>query len=191
MATKKDLIIAVTCTFCLTAAVLSLLPVGSQGEWNPWLDAREDGAINVLDLIKIAGALGTSGDTTRNVNVTNFPLDEQGNLRIKVIQNTNSSQYNVTLNPGEWWKITIKTEGYREITLAMNSYDPIGMWPKQSLTIVSWYVHDSYTGQEDSFTFSGHKFITYGVHGHSIILNVQNPSDVDTILFQVSYYITT
>ena len=73
MVTKKDLVVSILCTFCLTTVLLTMMPVQS-AEWNPWLDVTEDGRVNVLDLIKTAGALGTMGDTTKNVNVTNWPI---------------------------------------------------------------------------------------------------------------------
>ena len=97
MITKKDLVVSILCTFCLTTVLLTMMPVQS-AEWDPWVDVKEDGTINVLDLIKVAGSLGTSGDTTKNVNVTNWPnwwmsnrcnitnwpVDEQGNLKVRI-----------------------------------------------------------------------------------------------------------
>lgn len=82
MITKKDLVVSILCTFCLTTVILTITPVKSAAEWDPWVDVREDGTINVLDLIKVAGSLGTSGNTTKNVNVTNLPLDSNGNLKV-------------------------------------------------------------------------------------------------------------
>jgi len=99
--TKKDLVIAILSTFCLTAALFIIIPTRSSpgiGEYDPWVDLNDDGTINILDCIIISGAFGTSGDPTKNVNVTNwpewlkvgnvtvtnFPLDEQGNLRVSM-----------------------------------------------------------------------------------------------------------
>jgi len=73
--TRKDLVVSILCTFCLTTVLLTMMPVQS-AEWDPWLDVKEDGRINVLDLIKTASALGTMGDTTKNVTVKNWPANK-------------------------------------------------------------------------------------------------------------------
>jgi hypothetical protein len=73
--TRKDLMVSVLCTFCLTTVLFTMMPVQS-AEWDPWLDVKEDGRINVLDLIKTASALGTMGDTTKNVTVKNWPANK-------------------------------------------------------------------------------------------------------------------
>ncbi|MCJ7632518.1 hypothetical protein MUP77_09030, partial [Candidatus Bathyarchaeota archaeon] len=78
MVMKRDLVIAVLCTFCLAFTLFAILPAGSNnstlgtGEYDPWLDSNEDGRINILECITLANAFGTSGDPTRNVNVTNW-----------------------------------------------------------------------------------------------------------------------
>jgi hypothetical protein len=66
--TKKDLAVSILCTFCLTSALFSLGIVGS-AEYDPWTDVTEDGRINVLDLIKVAGNLGTMGVNAKNVTI--------------------------------------------------------------------------------------------------------------------------
>jgi hypothetical protein len=73
MKTRKNLVVAVLCTFCLAAVLFSAVPVNSAGTYDPWIDTNHDGRINVLDLIKVAGGLGTSGDATLNVNIANYP----------------------------------------------------------------------------------------------------------------------
>ena len=72
MITKK-LMVAVLCTFCLTAALLSAVPVESAATYDPWVDVNHDGKINVLDLIKVAVGVGSSGNPSLNVTVANFP----------------------------------------------------------------------------------------------------------------------
>jgi len=75
--TKKDLIIAILLTFCLTATLFMILPTESSpaGEYDPWLDYNDDGVINIQDLFAMGKAFGTSGDPTKNVNVTNWETD--------------------------------------------------------------------------------------------------------------------
>jgi hypothetical protein len=59
MVTRKDLIIAVLSTFCLTLALFMTLPARSSpgpGEYDPWIDLNDDGTINFLDAILLGGA---------------------------------------------------------------------------------------------------------------------------------------
>ena len=95
MITKKDLIVSILCTFCLTTVLLTMMPVQS-AEWDPWTDVTEDGRINVLDLIKVAGNLGTMGDTTKNVNVMNWPEANQQTVFYGQTTSYNSQFYNAS-----------------------------------------------------------------------------------------------
>jgi len=109
--TKKDLVVSVLCTFCLTTVLFTMMPVQS-AEWDPWLDVKEDGRINVLDLIKTAGALGTMGDTTKNVNVTNWPSKTNANV-------TN-------------WPSTYSAQQTGIMNLSWSSYDAVFFYPGQT-----------------------------------------------------------
>jgi len=89
MVTKKDLVIAILCTFCLTASLFMVIPTRSSpdiGDYDPWIDVNDDGVIDISDLVIMVGTIPSEGDPTKNVNVTNFPLDGQGNLRVNVIE---------------------------------------------------------------------------------------------------------
>jgi hypothetical protein len=67
-------------TSILLAAVLLtvvIVPMSTQqggSTYDPWLDYNEDGVIDVNDLHPLGGAYGTTGDPTKNVNVTNWPV---------------------------------------------------------------------------------------------------------------------
>lgn len=106
MVIKKDLIIAVLATFCLTSALFIVIPTkGSSNSlpYDPWVDLNGDGTIDIYDITWAAELYDTSGNPTRsvnvtnwpawwlsgNVNVTNLPLDEQGNLKVSVKDGTN------------------------------------------------------------------------------------------------------
>lgn len=91
---KKDLIIAILGTFCLTSALFMIMPTRSSPgtkEYDPWLDYNEDGKISLSDLVSLAQDYGATGDPIKNVNVTNFPLDEQGNLKVSIGDQTSST----------------------------------------------------------------------------------------------------
>jgi hypothetical protein len=83
MKLRRDVLIAVLVTFCLTLALLAVKPIGSQiqRQYDPWMDINDDGIIDYMDIVSTCRLFGTTGDPTKNVNVTNWPIDEQGNLK--------------------------------------------------------------------------------------------------------------
>jgi len=70
---KKSLIFAVLATFCLTMVLFTVIPVGSYGTYDPWMDLNDDGKITAPDIAAPCAAYGSTGDPTKNVNVTNWP----------------------------------------------------------------------------------------------------------------------
>jgi len=68
---KKRYTLVLALVFCLTA---TLFIVGSIG-YDPWVDYDEDGDVDPDDFSVFAGEYGTSGDPTKNVNVTNERLN--------------------------------------------------------------------------------------------------------------------
>jgi chaperonin cofactor prefoldin len=64
MVRKRDLVIAVLITFCLTAMLFSVRFTRSQipGQYDPWLDVNDDGKILIEDVAWVAKAFGASGD---------------------------------------------------------------------------------------------------------------------------------
>jgi predicted secreted protein len=60
---RKDLVVAVLATFCLTVITFTVIPVGSIGgsRYNPWLDYNDDGKIDVRDVAPVAAAYGSKG----------------------------------------------------------------------------------------------------------------------------------
>jgi hypothetical protein len=177
MITKKDLIVAVLCTFSLTAAILSLLPVGSQGEWDPWIDAREDGTINVLDLIKVAGALGTSGDTTKNVRIAEYATYEWTGQK--------------TVYYDDWWIIRNVTTGFKQVSITVSIdynwhvYAYVGFIINGSAgEIMS--IADTLT-LWDAYKVSQ----TYTVTGSTMYINIWNMDATPNIAVKVGVYMTT
>lgn len=67
MVTKRDLVIAVLCTFCLTFTLFTILPAGSNykasgiGEYDPWCDLDDDGKINIYDVVMVTSKYNTTG----------------------------------------------------------------------------------------------------------------------------------
>ena len=73
MVIKKDLIIAVLSTFCLTATLFMIVPTRSSvNPYDPWLDYNGDGRIDMREIGAACNSFGATGDPTKNVNVTNW-----------------------------------------------------------------------------------------------------------------------
>jgi hypothetical protein len=91
MVTKKDVII-VLMTVCISALLFVTLPTRSQtSSYDPWADVsgptvgQSDGVINMRDIAYEVALFNTFGDTTKNASITNLPLDENGNLKVTVV----------------------------------------------------------------------------------------------------------
>jgi hypothetical protein len=87
MKINKNMIIALTITFCFIASMLMVIPIRSQssGQYDPWLDINDDGRINMDEIVAATTAFGSTGDPTKNVNVTNpkaMTIQEDLNLSI-------------------------------------------------------------------------------------------------------------
>jgi len=72
---RKDLILAMLGTFCLTVTLFTIIPIRSQTtpEYDPWKDITDDGYIGIDDIVSVAESFGGLGDPTKNVTVTNWP----------------------------------------------------------------------------------------------------------------------
>lgn len=62
MVTKKDLILAVIATFCLTATLFMIIPTRSAVEYDPWKDVNDDGYNGIDDIVSVAESFGGLGE---------------------------------------------------------------------------------------------------------------------------------
>ena len=69
---KKDLIVAVLATFCLSVTLFTILPTKS-ATYDPWADLSGNGKIDIYDVVDVTSIYGTTGNSTKNVTVTNWP----------------------------------------------------------------------------------------------------------------------
>jgi hypothetical protein len=76
--TRKILLI-VLITFCLTATLFSIIPVGSQGirDYDPWYDMNDDGKIDLWDVYHLNMKYGTTGTP---INKTDLLLTLQNRI---------------------------------------------------------------------------------------------------------------
>jgi hypothetical protein len=62
---------------CVLVAPMLLISVSSSATYDPWADLDESGDIDIFDVVTLAGSYQTTGDPTKNVNVTNWPVTTQ------------------------------------------------------------------------------------------------------------------
>jgi hypothetical protein len=62
MTTRKDLIIAVLATFCLTATLFMVVPIGGLQVYDPWKDLNDDGVIDGQDFQMVKGSIPSLGE---------------------------------------------------------------------------------------------------------------------------------
>jgi len=75
---RKDLIIAILGTFCLTVTLFTVIPIRSQTTepYDPWEDLNDDGKIDIYDAVLLLNSYGTTGSPVNktallyNVNET-------------------------------------------------------------------------------------------------------------------------
>jgi len=118
MKIKKDLIIVALATFCLTATLFMIRTSWSGSDWDPWVDIKEDGTVDIYDAISLANAYGTSGDTTKNVTVTNWPVKRTLNA---------SLADNWVIDGSQAWYLEADVEGYSKATLVLKIETSTGM----------------------------------------------------------------
>jgi len=144
MKIRKDLVITVLVTFCLTATFFMTRASWSGGEWDPWVDIKEDGTVDIYDAITLANAYGTSGDTTKNVTVTNWQPPYKVVNVVKDLNITWSStlgdSYSEDIDVG-----TFEAAGYSRMRVYFqitNQTNPIGSGNFASVTIRTFSVFD-------------------------------------------------
>jgi hypothetical protein len=99
MITRKDLIIAVLSTFCLTTTLFMIVPTRSQsitagiGEYDPWVDINDDGTINFLDAIMLGTAFGTTGTPINKTELLLELMQKIELLNSTIIEQQNEINY--------------------------------------------------------------------------------------------------
>jgi hypothetical protein len=133
---RKEVMIVLV-TFCLTATLFSIIPVGSQGvrEYDPWYDINDDGKIDLKDYYGVGLKYATTGDPTKNVNVTNL-VPYKLNYEILYL-----GRRNVTGGSFVW--IANYSGGYSRIGFFAIAYEgagaSAGLLYSFNLSLVDWY----------------------------------------------------
>ena len=78
---KNYLVAVLLCSMILALAFIHNSGSQTTFQYDPWADMNDDGKIDIKDIAYSSRLFGTLGDPTKNVNVTNWPIDEQGYLK--------------------------------------------------------------------------------------------------------------
>lgn len=164
----------------LLAAVLLMVvvvPMSTQqggSTYDAWLDYNEDGVIDVNDLHPLGGAYGTTGDPTKNVNVTNWPdLSTQKALFPKNLVLRGACQ------PSFWYPTLLFDETAAPCPLLKSGYDARGKTINTTLDVV----------YNQTFTYnpSTHNFQILGRPFATLTFNVTNtPASSFRLWFKVT-----
>jgi hypothetical protein len=96
----KNYFVAVILTGLMLALAFNHL-AGSQtspsAQYDPWADLNDDGKISMDEIVRMCELFGTTGDPTKNVNVTNWPYMQNVNVTNWPIDS--SGYLKVTLPP--------------------------------------------------------------------------------------------
>ncbi len=145
----KRYLLVLALVFFLTATIFVVSSTG----YDPWIDYDEDGTVDYDDFISLAGEYGTSGDPTRNVNVTNFPSrqPEPSWKAINIVENLNitwdtTDGYVMMIDPFYFY---VPVEGYSRMVVharVLNHTDVGGISPSDTneagVQILWWYLCD-------------------------------------------------
>lgn len=139
MTTRKDLIIAVLATFCLTATLFVVIPIGGLPAYDPWKDLNDDGVIDGQDFQMVKGSIPSLGEPTKNVNVRHSTYEWESP--------------EITLAPGSACSILNSTNGYGAVTITIR--EGLANWPVRVqilegsngnfFTVDTWYVQPIFT----------------------------------------------
>jgi hypothetical protein len=111
---KKDVFIVALVTFCLTAMLFTILPTKSAtNPYDPWLDTNDDGLINMRDIQAAILSFGTSGSTTKDVNVTNWPQRSKVGLKESFNISWATDGFGITTNN------YVSTEGFSRMYIVI------------------------------------------------------------------------
>jgi hypothetical protein len=106
---RKDVILAVLATFCLTCTLFMVSTTRSAtNPYDPWLDYDENGTIGLSDLVRLAQSYGTLGDSTKNVTIA---------------EHANKLAYYISgqsVPAGSYWESDwINVDGYSKVTICL------------------------------------------------------------------------
>ena len=161
---RKDVVIAVLATFCLTSTLFMITTSKSQsgvGEYNPWADYNGDGTIDIFDIVPVAVSFGATGDSTKNVTIAGHA--NKLAFTVSTVIDTNG------VYATEW----IPIDGYSKVTVCIDNNEPV---PPIINFYTLWTAH--YGGPSfvvDQIANFGNSLVkTYDVPNQQIYVEFQN-----------------
>lgn len=125
MRIRKDLILAVLTTLCLSIVLFSVLPSNSGLPYDPWTDIDDNGKIDMKDVGAVASRFATSGDSTKTVRISGY--------------DSSTSWQNITIPPHASGNINITTGNYSRVTLGLTASNGSGQ-----MNLGTWFVLNDY-----------------------------------------------
>jgi len=130
MASRRDLIIAVLMTFCITATLFTIIPTksGNNSSYDPWKDLNDDGVIDSTDLGMLGTSWATTGDPTKYVFMTHPPYQV---LRIFRNENITILPKQYVTKMSDWLSVGGYHEGLAYLQIAWGNTAQYGPWVLQ------------------------------------------------------------
>jgi len=194
MRLRKDVLVAVLATFCISSALFAVKPSGSQATlpYNPWSDINDDGKIDIFDVVSVTALYGQTGNPTKPVIINH---------------NWREGNYSFSLNPGGYTSLNISTIGFRIVTIRILAYSidthkfQLSIMPKVTGSICNrldyvvsshspfitpipppypWYFEKPANFKE-----------TYEVAFSELMVGIYNNSTTNTLWGTIYYYLNT
>jgi hypothetical protein len=194
MRLRRDVLIAVLATFCLTSALFAVKPSGSLSskQYDPWMDINDDGRIDMRDIGQLCINFGAAGDPTKPVIINH---------------NWREGNCSFSLNPGGYTSFNIFTTGFRTVTIRILAYSidthkfQLSIMPKVTGSICNRldYVISSHTPfvilivpPYPWYNVMPANFEkTYEVAFSELMIGIYNNSTTNTLYGTLYYYLNT
>ena len=190
MIDRKDLVIIVLACFVLAVALYPKITasqsnVASVSGYDPWIDYNDDGQINYLDLYSLAKAYGATGDPTKDVRVTNWPISRDVSV-----------WYNRHLDPSiSIWSAYYNASGFGHLHILTDAENLAGL-EKITVRIRAHLWNAAHNAQQPievysfNLTSTSHsRDITIPVPGETFFFGASTDATSDGYIY-LSFYLT-
>jgi hypothetical protein len=155
---------------------------GTNG-YDPWVDYDESGNVDYMDLYHFAQAYETSGDPTKDVNVTNWPAMQNVNITNSYYEWYVPNWLIMNFNNQNWEKF-FSTKGYGQVT--------IGIQTNLTVNVQIWaYIGWEYFSVEHFLANPFSELRTYEVQGDQILVRISTYDLQNTAQVYLGIYMTT
>ena len=195
MRLRRDVLIAVLATFCLTSALFAVKPSGSLSskQYDPWMDINDDGRIDMRDITQLCINFMATGDPTKPVIINH---------------NWREGNCSFSLNPKGYTSFNISTTGFRTVTIRILAYSidthkfQLSIMPKVTGSICNRldYVVSSHTPFVILIEPPPYPWYnvmpanfkeTYEVAFSELMIGIYNNSTTNTLYGTLYYYLNT